>query len=198
MFQLVRQYGTVVDPFGGGVYHARAYGELETDGWWGGWLVFFPLGAVSAAVATDRETTQGSFADLVEWSFTIGSVYLQGALERALLLQPAATMSGRLADLALLERQAIEDADVLETAAARARWESEAAERDAIAHERAAALARAEALERADTARALEEAEIPIIEEFKRQTSTGGSSRTRRPRSQAADATPRRRPKKKK
>jgi hypothetical protein len=200
MFQLVRQYGTFVDP-SGGVYQARAYGEPQADGWWGGWLVFFPLGA-GTAVATDRETTQSSFADLVRWSSTIGPVYLQGALERALLLLPEAMLSDRLAELALLEREAADEAAVLETAAARARAESNAAEREAIAHEQAAAVARAEAEERADAARAMEDAEIaidapeiPVVIEQREPEASGATSRKRKPRSQAADATRSRRAK---
>jgi hypothetical protein len=200
MFQLVQQYGTVVDR-AGGVYQARAYGEPQADGWWGGWLVFFPLGA-GTAVATDRETTQSSFADLVHWSSTISAVYLDGALERALRLQPEATLAATLADLALLERSAAADAAVLETAAAEARAESEAAEDEAIAHERAAAIARAEARERAEAASALEGvapaagADLTIIEEYP-EMSAGRSRRARKPKSQAADATKRRRAKKK-
>jgi len=194
MFQLVRQYGTVVDAAGVGVYHARAYGELQADGWWGGWLVFFPFGT-GTTVATDRETTQSSFANLVRWSSTIGPVYLEGALERALLLQPAATITGRLAELALLERRAADDAAVLETAAEQARLEAEAAEREAAAHERAAAAARAEARERAEAALALED-HVAVVE-GRREMSVPGSSRTRRLRSQAADAARRRRRKRK-
>jgi hypothetical protein len=195
MFQLVRQYGTVVDAAGIGVYHARAYGELHADGWWSGWLVFFPFGTATA-VATDRETTQSTFANLVRWSSTIGPVYLEGALERALLLQPAATIAGRLAELALLERRAVEDAAVLETAAEQARLEAEAAEREAAAHERAAAAARAEALERTEAALALEE-NVAVVE-GRRERSIPGSGRPRRPRSQAADVARRQRRKRKK
>jgi len=193
MFQLVRQYGTVVDAAGVGVYHARAYGELQADGWWGGWLVFFPFGT-GTAVATDRETTQSTFANLVRWSSTIGPVYLEGALERALLLQPAATITGRLAELALLEREVV-DAAVLETAAEEARFEAEAAEREAAAHERAAAAARAEARDRTEAALALEN-NVAVVE-GRRKMSIPGSGRTRRPRSQAADAARRRRRKRK-
>ena len=194
MFQLVRQYGTVVDAAGVGVYHARAYGELQADGWWGGWLVFFPFGT-GTAVATDRETTQTTFANLVRWSSTIGPVYLEGALERALLLQPAATITGRLSEHALLELRAAEDAAVLETAATEALLDAEAAEREAAAHERAAAAARAEARDRTEAALALEN-NVAVVE-GRRKMSIPGSGRTRRPRSQAADAARRRRRKRK-
>jgi hypothetical protein len=194
MFQLVRQYGTVVDS-AGGVYQARAYGEPRADGSWDGWLVFVPIGA-DTPVATDRETTQNSLANLVRWSSTVGSVYLEGALERALQLQPGASISARLAELALFDREAVEDAAVLETAAAQAHADSDAAARDAAVHERAATVARTEAQERAEDARALDR-EVAIIEESSKHASGAGSEHVHRLRSQAA-ATPRRRSREKK
>ena len=189
MFQLVQNYGMVVDTVGG-AYQARAYGEPQPDGSWDGWLVFFPIGA-GTAIATDRETTQNSFADLVHWASTIGPVYLQGALERALELQPGASISTRLAELALLDRQLAEDAAVLETAADRARADSEAAARDAAVHETAASVARAEARERAEDARALER-DVALIDD---PTSDVSTPKRNKPRSQAADASKRRRKK---
>jgi hypothetical protein len=194
MFHLVRQYGTVVDS-AGGVYQARAYGEPRADGMWDGWLVFFPIGA-GTVVATDQETAQSSFANLVRWSSTIGAVYLEGALERALQLQPEASISARIADLALVDREVVEDRAVLETAAAQARAESDAAARDAAVHERAATFARAESRERAKHARALE-SEVATIEESRKHASVAGPEHVHRSRSQAADA-PRRRYRKKK
>jgi hypothetical protein len=191
MFQLVQDYGVLVD-VAGRAYKARAYGAPQLDGRWDAWLVFFPVGT-GTAIATDRETTQSSIADLVHWASTIGPVYLQGALERALELQPAASISTRLAELALLDRQLEEDAAVLETAADRARAESEAAARAAAAHETAASVARAEALERAEDAIALETDAVLIDDEATTEAPT--TRRPRKQRSQAADASKRRRKK---
>jgi hypothetical protein len=161
MFQLVRTYEPIADATGI-VYRPHAYGEVQPDGSWDGWLVFFPIPA-GTAIATDRETTQRSFADLVRWSSTVGLVYLEGALERALRIQLDPTLSARFAELALLEAPSSllegpssEDAAVLETAAAQAREDADAAMSDAAAHEAAAAAARAEARERLEDARALE------------------------------------------
>src|SRR2546423_1543956 len=57
----VQQYSaTLVDPYGRR-YVARVYGACRPDDLWDGWFVFFPLGG-GRAVATDRETTQGSLA----------------------------------------------------------------------------------------------------------------------------------------
>ena len=184
MFQLVQNYGTVADPVGG-VYQARAYGEPRLDGTWDGWLVFFPLG-VGPAIATDRETTQTSFANLVHWASTIGPVYLQGALTRALELQPDSALSTRLAELALLDRQMAENEAVLETAADRARADSEAAARDAEMHEAAASIARSEARERAEDARALER-DAALMDEGIAADAPATKPRQKR-RSQAADA----------
>ena len=190
MFQLVQNYGTVVDPVGG-VYQARAYGEHRPDGFWDGWLVFFPIGA-DPAIATDRETTQTSFANLVHWASTIGSAYLQGALVRALELEPDAVWSARLAELALLDGELAENVAVLGTAADRARADSEAAARDAAMHETAASLARAEAQERAQDAIALERDAALVDDTI---AGTPAPKRLPKPRSHAADAPKRRRKK---
>ena len=154
MFQLVRTYEPIADATGI-VYQPRAYGEVQPDGSWDGWLVFFPIPA-GTAIPTDRETTQRSFADLVRWSSTVGLVYLEGALERALRIQLEPTLSARFTELALLEGPSPEDAAVLETAAAQAREDAVIAMGDAAVHEAAAAAARAEARERLEDARALE------------------------------------------
>src|SRR5690606_39119818 len=74
-----------------GVYRARVYGRVLEDGRWGGWLVFFPAGGGRVA-ATDRETSQSGFADLAYWASGLTHAYLEGALERALALQPEAEL----------------------------------------------------------------------------------------------------------
>jgi hypothetical protein len=190
MFHLVQNYGTVLDT-AGGAYQARAYGEPQADGSWYGWLVFFPLGP-GPAIATDRETTQPSLANLVHWASTISPVYLQGAFVRALELEHDAAFTARLAELAFLDRQLDENAAALETAADRARADSEAARREAAMHEAAASLARAEAKERAEDARALERDAALVDESI---TGASAPERARKPRSHAADAPKRRRKK---
>lgn len=146
-----------------GAYIARVYGRPEEDGTWGGWLVFFPAGG-GRVIATDRETTQPSLADLSYWAAGLSEVYLQGALERALDLQPEAQLARELERLEQIELTAASRADTLEAAASRARVTSrraeaaredtedrllesvaDAAEADAEAHEEAAAESRARA-----------------------------------------------------
>jgi hypothetical protein len=163
--RFVQQYsGTLVDPYGRR-YVARVYGARRPDDLWDGWFVFFPLDGVQA-LATDRETTQNSFGALRYWASGITTIYLDGALERALTMQPEAVLARRRAQaegeetLARAEAAAYEDAahaarlEALD--ADRRRREAEAlllAEREATAraaarlHDQAAASARNEASE---------------------------------------------------
>jgi hypothetical protein len=164
MFQLVHEYELVVD-VSGDVYRPRAYGALQDDLTWGGWLVFFPqnIGA-SAVVATPRETTQASWEALRNWAAAISPVYLEGALARALELEPEVALAARLRELERVEREAIDQAAIHKSAAAVARRTAElaadqrastaadlttvaaeAARRSATLHEEAAAVSRAEA-----------------------------------------------------
>jgi hypothetical protein len=145
-----------------GTYRARVYGRAQDDGMWGGWLVFFPVGG-GRVIATERETTQSTFADLSYWASGLTPAYLDAALERALALQPEAELAGDLLELERLEASASARAEALEAAASAAetdaRLAAAARERteerllDAVAdraddearvHELAAATARAE------------------------------------------------------
>jgi hypothetical protein len=162
MFQLIQRYALITDT-SGKVYRPAAYGAPQDDLTWSGWLVFFPLSA-GAAVATTRETTQSSRDALAAWAAAISAVYLQGALERALELQPEAALAAQLRGMEQLESEAEGQAEVLERAASVARRTAEiAAERraetakdltnaaaeaartSAILHEETAAASRAEA-----------------------------------------------------
>ena len=156
-----------------GTYRARVYGEVRDDGMWNGWLVFFPVGG-GRVVATNRETTQPSFADLTYWASGLTPVYLEGALVRALSLQPELELARELEELERLEATAAVRAETLETEAELARAESRLAgaarertedrflgavaatsEAEAAAHEQAATAARntAEAAEKARRSR---------------------------------------------
>jgi hypothetical protein len=111
VFHRIQQYPLV--HYGGRPYRPRVYGEPQSDGRWGGWIVFFPLDG-SPAVATDRETTQSTLESLGVWAAGVTSVYLDGALVRALQL---AAESLVLANLNEAEYAALEDAERLQTAA---------------------------------------------------------------------------------
>lgn len=132
MFHRIQQYPLL--RYRGRTYRPRVYGEPQATGTWGGWIVFFPLDG-TPAVATDRETTQSTFESLGVWAAGLTSLYLEGALERALQLAAGPLV---LANLNEAEYAALDDADRLQTAA---ELERAAANID----EAAAAAARAEA-----------------------------------------------------
>src|SRR5687768_5601645 len=81
-----------------GTYRARVYGQQMADGRWSGSLVFVPVGG-GRPIATERETTQSSLAALTHWATGLSEVYLQGALERGLALQPEAQLAKEIARL---------------------------------------------------------------------------------------------------
>jgi hypothetical protein len=84
------------------VYRVSAHGERQEDGRWSGFLVFTPI-IGGRSVMTERETTQSSFEALDHWARGISAVYLEGAIERALALQPEARLERQLADIERLE-----------------------------------------------------------------------------------------------
>jgi hypothetical protein len=69
------------------IYTARVCGRERDDGTWEGWLEFVPDDG-SAAVPTQRETTQPNLAGLEYWATGLTPVYLEGALTRALVPPP--------------------------------------------------------------------------------------------------------------
>ena len=100
MFQPIYEYAHVASS--GRRYRPRAYGELQADGRWAGWLVFFLIGG-GEVVATDRQTTQSTLAALGEWAAGITPGYLEGALGRALDLAHQPDFAMRLSELGRLE-----------------------------------------------------------------------------------------------
>ena len=162
MLALAHHYDELVSS-PAGTYRARVYGQPQDGGTWSGWLVFFPVGG-GRVIATDRETTQSSLEDLGYWASGLTHVYLHGALERALALQPEAQLARELEDLERIEAAAAARAETLESAASLADADARAAGAarqqteealleaaadsaviDAAVHERAAAAARADA-----------------------------------------------------
>jgi ATP-dependent Clp protease ATP-binding subunit ClpX len=82
MIEQVHSYPYVLTA-GGQRYVAAAYADRMTGGRWEAWLVFFPL-TPGPPVASDRETTQHGQEAVGRWAEGVTSVYLQGALRRAL------------------------------------------------------------------------------------------------------------------
>jgi hypothetical protein len=68
---------------GGVRYHARAVGARMADGMWQGWIEFLPLDG-GVPIRSARETTQPNRTDAAYWATGLTSVYLEGALQRAL------------------------------------------------------------------------------------------------------------------
>jgi len=140
MFQRIRSYDLIqrVDRW----YRPRAYGELQSDGTWEGWLVFFPLAGLPA-IATDRETTQSTYDAMLDWAAGLTPTYLEGALGRALALEARPPIT---AQLAAAEYEALEEASLLDSAADEdqalanaARIEAEALREERLATEEAIA-----------------------------------------------------------
>jgi hypothetical protein len=64
-------------------YRAHACGSEMSDGMWQGWIEFIPL-EDARAIRSGRETTQPNRKDAMYWAYGLTTVYLQGALRRAL------------------------------------------------------------------------------------------------------------------
>lgn len=128
--QAVRQYSSILRGPAGDAYVARAYMDRQPEGLWEAWLVFFSL-STGAAIATDRETTQGKREHVLYWATGLGPTYLQGALERALDRRPEVQLARRVARAERQEAYALAEAEVYAAAAASA-LRTAAATRDRI------------------------------------------------------------------
>ena len=115
----IRQYTQVLKGRDGEAYVGRAYMDRQAGGLWEAWLVFFSL-RTGAAIATDRETTQGKREHALYWATGLGPTYLQGALDRALELQPEAQLARRVARAERQEAYALLEAEVYAAATASA------------------------------------------------------------------------------
>ena len=108
MFHRIQQYPlTHAD---GRWYRPRAYGDLQPDGTWDGWLVFFPLTGGRAIAPPGPSATQRTIDALEVWAAGLGPVYLEGALARAIAVEEEPLVIG---ELAAAEYEALEDAERL-------------------------------------------------------------------------------------
>ena len=89
MFHRIQQYSLC--QAGRRWYRPRSYGDPQPDGRWQGWLIFFPLDGGEAIAPPEAETKQSTFSDLTRWAEGLTPVYVEVALERALMVaqQPA-------------------------------------------------------------------------------------------------------------
>ncbi len=67
-------------------YFPQAAARERDDGLWEGWIEFVALDETGVAMSSERETTQPNRSDVHYWAQGLTTVYLQGALERALTL----------------------------------------------------------------------------------------------------------------
>lgn len=85
MDTLIHEFSRPVRDADGHAYRARALGRKRSDGTWIGWIEFSPRGSGGIVRRTKRETTQPSQRALTYWARGIEPVYLEGALERAIV-----------------------------------------------------------------------------------------------------------------
>jgi hypothetical protein len=83
MAQVLAQFTDVLTDDDRVSYRAHAVGAEMPDGKWQGWLEFLPLNGATP-IRSARETTQPNRTDVVYWATGLTTVYLQGALQRAL------------------------------------------------------------------------------------------------------------------
>ena len=90
MGELVHAFASEVQDADGHAYSARAMGRQRRGSTvWEGWLEFAPQGG-GVVRRSPVETTQPNREALSYWASGLEPVYLEGALERAILARSAA------------------------------------------------------------------------------------------------------------
>ena len=84
MAEVLVDYEQTIAGADGTRWAARACGRQGAGNLWEGWIEFVPLDLEQKPVRSRRETTQPSREDLLYWATGLTSVYLRGALTRAL------------------------------------------------------------------------------------------------------------------
>jgi len=96
MAEVLAEFSDVVVSPTGKRFRAQACGRPTADGLWHGWIEFVPIDG-GRAKRSPRETTQPNRLDAIYWATGLTSVYLEGALQRALsppiVRQPHAAVS---------------------------------------------------------------------------------------------------------
>jgi hypothetical protein len=83
MAEVLAQFDGTVVSNEGVRYQAQACAAPNEDGMWEGWIEFAPLDG-GVPVRSPRETTQPNRTDAAYWASGLTTVYLEGALDRAL------------------------------------------------------------------------------------------------------------------
>src|SRR6476659_10773610 len=84
MAEVLVEYSDTVTSKDGRVFVARACGSEMDDSRWQGWIEFIPVDG-GAALRSARETTQPNRVDTAYWATGLTPVYLEGALDRAII-----------------------------------------------------------------------------------------------------------------
>lgn len=83
MAEVLITFSEPIQSRSGDVYIARACAGPGDTGMWEGWIEFLPVGG-GEPIESGRETTQPNRTDAEYWASGLATVYLEGALERAL------------------------------------------------------------------------------------------------------------------
>jgi hypothetical protein len=83
MAEVLVQFADSVADETGRRYRAQACGAPMPEGLWEGWIEFAPIDG-GPAVRSPRETTQPNLKDAAYWASGLTTIYLEGALKRAL------------------------------------------------------------------------------------------------------------------
>ena len=83
MAEVLITFSEPIQSRSGDVYIARACAGPADTGMWEGWIEFLPVGG-GEPIESGRETTQPNRTDAEYWASGLATVYLEGALERAL------------------------------------------------------------------------------------------------------------------
>ena len=81
-YTLIQFQTPVISP-DGAPYHARVCGDEDPHGLWQAWVEFTPV-AGGPVIRSGRETTQPNRTDTEYWAAGLTTIYLEGALRRAL------------------------------------------------------------------------------------------------------------------
>jgi hypothetical protein len=92
MFEILTKFTEPTRSENGELYWAEVHGSVGEDGLWRGWIEFVAE-SDGTTVRTPGETVQPNRKDLEYWATGLTSVYLEGALARALEPVRSATES---------------------------------------------------------------------------------------------------------
>jgi hypothetical protein len=86
MPERIHEHSATVAGPEGTEYRVTTWGEQRADGTWWGWLEFYPHRGSGPVLRTGQETSQPNRDALAYWATGLEPVYLEGALQRALVV----------------------------------------------------------------------------------------------------------------